>query len=94
MSAYRGALLRWLMVMPMVLQTTSASAVDVELKGVKFGADCTGPLSTYGRGFGSCMVAGSKYRIWCPNGKVIERNSEWPNGLFVLRAICGLNQAP
>jgi hypothetical protein len=81
-----------LVVVPLVLQ--AAFAQDVELKGVKFGDGCIGPLSTYGRGLGTCPVAGAKNRIWCPNGKVIERSAEWPNGLFVLRAICDLNQAP
>ena len=75
-----------------IFSNTAAFAQMDALKDIKFGVGCVGPVSTFAKGLGTCVVDGSKSRIWCPNGKIFDRGAEWPRSSYVVRAICGLNQ--
>ena len=76
----------------LVFLSTSAFAQRMDaVKSTKFGAGCVGALSTFAAGLGTCTVDGSKTRIWCPSGKVFDRDGAPPQS-FVVRSICELNQ--
>src|SRR5262245_28013702 len=75
--------------------TSSAAALSQdEVKPMQFGLGCVGRLERFGPGLGTCAIPGDKARIWCPSGKVFERDAEWHRSSYVVRAICGLNQIP
>ena len=74
-----------------VLSTSALGQSIDELKGIKFGAGCVGPVGTFAARLGTCVIEGTKSRIWCPNGKIFDRNGE-PQSSYVVRAICNLNQ--
>jgi hypothetical protein len=65
-----------------------------EVKGVKFGMGCGGPMSTFAAKLGTCAVDDTKSRIWCPNGKTFDRRGAGVVSSYVIRAICELNQVP
>jgi hypothetical protein len=75
----------------LVVLSTPAFAQMVEVKGIKFGDGCTVPISKFANRLGACPVAGSKFRIWCPNGQIFDRGGEAPQSA-VVRSICNLNQ--
>jgi hypothetical protein len=78
-----------------VLVVVSASAFaqsTQQVKGIKFGVGCVGPVSTIAPRLGTCVIEGAKSRIWCPNGKIFDRDGELPQSPYVVRAICELNQ--
>jgi hypothetical protein len=78
----------------LVILTTSAFAQSMEeIKGAKPGVGCVGPISKVAIRLDTCLVEGSKTRIWCPNGKVFDRNvtANDPHS-YVVRSICELNQ--
>jgi hypothetical protein len=89
-------MLRISTVAALVVLSTSASAQFMEpIKGVKFGAGCIGPVSTYAVRLGACAIADTRSRIWCPNGQIFDRNGsayEVVPSSYVVRAICSLNQ--
>lgn len=64
-----------------------------EAKTVKFGAGCAERLVSKQIGLGACMIAEARVRVWCPNGKVYERDGTVPD-ISLMRSVCGLNQAP
>jgi hypothetical protein len=80
----------------LVVLSTSAFAQLMEpVKDMKFGAGCTGPVSTFAVRLGACPIDDSKSRIWCPNGQIFDRRAsayERIPSSYVVRAICGLNQ--
>jgi hypothetical protein len=39
----------------------------------------------------TCVIAGAKTRIWCPNGQVFDRVGAEAHSA-VVRSICNLNQ--
>jgi hypothetical protein len=86
-------MLRMSMTAALVLLSTSAFAQATdEVKGIKFGVGCVGPVSTFAARLGTCAIDGAKSRIWCPNGKIFDRNGQLPQSSYVVRAICELNQ--
>jgi hypothetical protein len=89
-------MLRMVITATFVLLSTSAfSQSNDELRSEKFGAGCIGPISTFAPRLGTCNVAGSMSRIWCPNGKMFQRKAsdyEIMPSSYVVRAICDLNQ--
>jgi hypothetical protein len=76
----------------LVVLSTSAFAQQTEVKGIKFGVGCLGPVSTFAPRLGTCMVDSATSRIWCPNGQIFDRVEKEPRYSHVVRAICGLNQ--
>jgi hypothetical protein len=77
------------------LSTSAIAQSNQPLKGIKFGAGCVGPVSTFAAGLGVCTIDGSMSRIWCPNGQIFDRTAsayEVIPSSYVIRAICGLNQ--
>jgi hypothetical protein len=80
----------------LVAVSTSAFAqVNSEVRDMKFGAGCLGPVSTFATRLGTCAIEGSMSRIWCPNGQVFERKAsdyERIPSSYVVRAVCNLNQ--
>jgi hypothetical protein len=86
-------MLRLFIVAVLVIPSTSAFAQSMEeVKGIKYGIGCTGPVTTFSAQLGACTIEGSKSRIWCPSGKIFDRNiGEIPQP-FVVRSICNLNQ--
>ena len=81
------------------LSTSAFAQVMDEVKGVKFGVGCSGPMNTFSAKLGTCAVVdGAKSRIWCPNGKIFDRIGVNFGGNVVsssvVRAICDLNQIP
>ncbi len=62
-----------------------------EVKDLEFGAECLAPIKPLAPRLGACMIADSKARIWCPNGKVFNRDGAPPQ-ISIVRSICGLNQ--
>ena len=68
-----------------------AQPID-EVKDLKFGAGCIGPVSTFAARLGTCIIEGSKSRIWCPNGKIFDRSGQFPQTSYVVRSICNVNQ--
>jgi hypothetical protein len=75
-----------------VLICTSAFAQHVDAgKGLKLGDGCLGPVNTLAPRLGTCVIAGAKTRIWCPNGEVFDRVGATAH-TFVVRSICNLNQ--
>ncbi len=63
-----------------------------EAKAVKFGTGCTERVESRQTGLGICMIAVARSRVWCPNGKVYERDGTMPD-MSLVRSVCGLNQA-
>ena len=60
-------------------------------KTVKYGVGCDEKVKSLDSRLGMCSVNGTTFRIWCPNGRVFERDGEQPH-LGVVRSICNLNQ--
>jgi hypothetical protein len=86
-------MLRMSLTAAMVVLSTSAFAQATdEVKGIKFGAGCLSPVSTLAARLGTCAIDGAKSRIWCPNGKIFDRDAKLPQSSYVIRAICELNQ--
>jgi len=77
-----------------VLCCCPASALtNVQKTSVKVGADCTGPVSTPAPKLTTCTIAGSKMRIWCPNGEMFEREQDQPHQSLI-RSLCNMLQVP
>src|SRR5205085_11530930 len=76
----------------LLVVSTSSFAQDAERKGIKFGAGCLGPMNTFAVRLGTCIIEDSRSRIWCPNGKIFDRDAKWPQSSFVVRSICNLDQ--
>jgi hypothetical protein len=74
-----------------LLSSAASGQFLQEMKAVRFGVGCIErPKSTDG-GLGLCMTGASRSRVWCPNGKVYERDGSLPD-LSLVRSVCGLNQ--
>jgi hypothetical protein len=77
----------------LVVLSTSAFAQNInEVKGIKYGTGCVGPVNTFAARLGTCVIGDSKSRIWCPNGKIFEQSGQFPQSSYVVRSICDLNQ--
>jgi hypothetical protein len=62
-----------------------------EAKPTKFGVGCTERIKSSQTVVGACMIGEARSRVWCPNGKVYERDGSLPD-MPLLRSVCGLNQ--
>lgn len=74
----------------MLCSQSAFAQLTEQIKGVKFGVGCVGPVNTPTPRLGTCTIVGSKTRIWCPNGEIFDRAGE-PQS-YVVRSICNLNQ--
>lgn len=74
------------------LVSTAASAQFLqEGQAVKFGAGCQERIKAMSPGLGACLITEKRARVWCPNGKVYERDGEVPH-VSLVRSACGLSQ--
>lgn len=55
------------------------------------GAGCNGDLTKLTARLASCPIKNSEVRVWCPNGKVFDRQKEKIN-IAVVRSMCDINQ--
>jgi hypothetical protein len=62
-----------------------------DAKFAKFGTGCSESITSPEVGLGVCMIGEARSRVWCPNGKVYERDGTLPD-FSLIRSICGLNQ--
>jgi hypothetical protein len=62
-----------------------------EAKPTKFGVGCIERMKSSQTVVGACMIGEARSRVWCPNGKVYERDGSLPD-MPLLRSVCGLNQ--
>jgi hypothetical protein len=85
---------RLLVAAAFVLSCTSAFALPTSVKkGLKLGTGCLGPVSTMAPKLGMCTVAGTKARIWCPNGDIFDLDEE-KAPVPLVRSLCNLTQIP
>jgi hypothetical protein len=85
-------MLRSFLAAALVSLSTAAFAQHVEAdKGLKFGAECVGPVTRLAPRLGTCMIVGAKTRIWCPNRRVFDVMGDKPQS-YLVRSICELNQ--
>ena len=86
---------RWLRPLLCVVMLTLSSAAQAQFlqdaKVVKFGSGCSEKIKNGEAGLGVCMISDKRSRVWCPNGKVYERDGGLPD-LSLVRSVCGLNQ--
>ena len=77
-----------------LLLTTAAGAAPMrEVKGLRANEGCTQPSVAATEKLRTCSVDSVRTRIWCPNGKVFDRDTT-DIGVAVLRSICEMNQLP
>lgn len=73
-----------------------AAAFYSEVKpSLKIGVDCIGQVSVLAPKLTMCTIAGTKARIWCPNGQMFE--GEIDSGgpaASIARSLCGIAQVP
>jgi hypothetical protein len=90
--ALRPLPLRLLIVGALLCLTTAASAQFLqEGKSIKFGTGCREAIKAMETGLGTCLITDKRARVWCPNGKVFERDGELPH-VSLVRSACGLRQ--
>jgi hypothetical protein len=65
----------------------------IEMKGLTSPTGCLEATKVVTERLKTCPVAKSTIRIWCPNGKVFDRD-EMGAGIALLRSICEMNQLP
>jgi hypothetical protein len=71
---------------------TAASAQFLEeSKSIKFGTGCQERIKAMQAGLGTCLITDKRARVWCPNGKVYERDGDVPH-ISLVRSACGLSQ--
>jgi hypothetical protein len=80
----------------LLLSCHSAAAFYVEVKPtVKVGADCVERVSLLAPKLTACTIAGTKMRIWCPNGQMFEGKIENGGPASALaRSLCNMSQVP
>lgn len=85
--ATAGVLLAW---------SGPAAAIYAEVKPpLKVGVDCVGSISTLAPKLSACTVAGTKMRLWCPNGQMFEGTVEQGGPQAALaRSLCNMTQVP
>jgi len=88
--------LRYSTAAALLLLSHPAAALYAEVKPVvKVGADCIAPVSVLAPKLTACTIAGTKLRIWCPNGQVFDGVIEHggpPSALA--RSLCNMSQVP
>lgn len=80
----------------LLLSCHPAVAFYVEVKPtLKVGVDCIERVSLLAPRLTACTIAGTKKRIWCPNGQMFEGKIEDggpPSALA--RSLCNMTQVP
>jgi hypothetical protein len=77
----------------LVFVSTSVLASPlIEMKGLKPAEGCLEPTKAVTERLKTCPVESTKIRIWCPNGKVFDRDEATSTPIAVLRSICEMNQ--
>jgi hypothetical protein len=85
---------RLLLAAALVLSSPSAFALPTGVqKGLKLGTGCLGPVSTVAPKLATCAIAGTKARIWCPNGDIFDLDEE-KSPVPLIRSLCNLTQLP
>jgi len=85
---------RLLVAAALVLSCTPAFALPTSVKtGLKPGTGCVGPVSTVAPKLTTCVIAGPKNRIWCPNGEIFDVDEE-KSPVPLIRSLCNLTQVP
>ena len=85
---------RLLLAAAIALSSSSAFALQIPVqKGTKLGAGCVGPVVSVAPKLGTCAIAGSKTRIWCPNGDIFD-DQDGRSGVALVRSLCNLTQVP
>jgi hypothetical protein len=85
---------RVLLAAALVLSCSYAFALPTSVKkGLKLGTGCVGPVSTVAPKLGMCTLAGTKARIWCPNGDIFDLDEE-KAPVPLVRSLCNLTQIP
>lgn len=74
----------------LLLTVPAYAASMVEVKNARLGEGCLQPITKIKNMPANCPVGDKQTRIWCPNGRVFDRN-EVPN-VAESRSICELNQ--
>lgn len=79
------------------MMALSTSVIAEEMKGIKVGTGCIGPVTKVAGGITACVIEGAidypKARTWCPNGQIHDRRGELPR-VSLARSICNLSQIP
>jgi hypothetical protein len=75
----------------MFMNTAASAQFLQEGKSVKFGTGCQERMKPMQAGLGTCLITDKRARVWCPNGKVFERDGELPH-VSLVRSACGLSQ--
>ena len=76
------------------LSSSSAFALQTPVqKGTKLGTGCVGPVVSVAPKLGTCAIADSKTRIWCPNGDIFD-DQDGRSGVPLVRSLCNLTQVP
>ena len=80
----------------LLLSCLPAAALYAEVKPVlKRGADCIGGVSVLAPKLTTCAIAGTKIRIWCPNGQMYEGALEQGGPQSpIARSLCNMSQVP
>jgi hypothetical protein len=85
---------RLLLAAAIVLSSTPAFALQTMVpKGTKLGTGCIGAIVSVAPRLGTCAIAGSKTRIWCPNGEIFDDGSD-KSAVPLVRSLCNLTQVP
>lgn len=82
-----------LAIMPLIGCATAIAAPMLEIKGVRPAEGCLQNSKGITARIVACPIGAARIRIWCPNGKVFDRDG--PDlGVAVARSICEINQLP
>jgi hypothetical protein len=73
-----------------------AAALYAEVKPtLKVGVGCIGRVSVLAPRLTTCAIAGTRMRIWCPNGQMFEGTIEHGGPQSALaRSLCSMTQVP
>jgi hypothetical protein len=72
---------------------SALAAPMLEIKGLRPAEGCLHDSKAVTERVIACPIGGVRIRIWCPNGKVFDRDG--PDlGVAVARSICEMNQLP
>jgi len=94
-SSSKGNFMRCLFLAALVaLSTSSAFALQTVVdKSTKIGGGCAGPVESPAPKLRTCAIAGSKTRIWCPNGQIFDDEGA-QSSISLVRSLCNLTQVP
>ena len=66
-------------------------AAMMEMKGLRANEGCLEPPKAAGEKLRTCLVEGARLRIWCPSGRVFDRDVD-SMGIAILRSVCEMSQ--